>query len=79
MEGYNMLRIGPANDERTRDLTHNGLKFRLKAHDPYGFIKVTCITTNENLEGQYTGFDEATKGAIIYANNYTPKRKKLDA
>lgn len=72
------MRIGPANDERTRDYTHNNLKFRLKAHDPYGFVKITCLTTNEGLEGQYTSFDEAIKGAINFANNYTPKKKKAE-
>ena len=51
-------------DDRTKDFEHNGFKFKLKAYDPYGFIKVTSLTGNKNLDGQYTSFTEAQRGAI---------------
>lgn len=61
----NDLRIGPQpEEERTQDFEHNGFRFKLKSLDPYGFIKITSLKDNKNLDGAYTSFVEARRGAI---------------
>lgn len=71
-----MLTIGPKPDEdRTRRQVINGLEFILKAYDPYGFWKVTCVKPNYTLPGQFTSLTEAVKAATNYSNSL-PKIKK---
>lgn len=71
------LFIGPQPDEeRTRDFEHNGYKFKLKAHDPYGFVKITSLTGNKTLDGQYTSFTEAQRAAINHVTNVLLPRQQ---
>lgn len=63
------MHIGPENEERVQELEIDGLVYRLKAADPYGFVKVTCITKNKTLDGQFTSFGEATKAANQHASS----------
>ena len=67
-----MLKIGPQSEDtndRLRRLEFNGIKYIMKAHDPYGFWKITCLKINKTLEGQYTSLSEATKAAQIHSNS----------
>lgn len=71
------ITIGPKNDERTREYESNGIKYILKANDPYGFVKITCMKLNKTLDGQYTSFDEAAKAATRHALTFNkPKENK---
>lgn len=66
-----MINIGPQLDEpRTHNVEVNGIKYKMIARDPYGFIYVTCVTANKNFESTYTSFDEARKAINIHAHNY---------
>ena len=69
-----MLRIGPELDEpRTQNMEVNGIKYRLVARDPHGFVYVTCITNNKNFDSIFTSFSEAKRAINIHANNYKKK------
>ena len=71
-----MITIGPANDERKQEFEHNGIKYILKAYDPYGFIKITCLKINKTLDGYYTSFTEAKKAAIQHASKFEDDKLK---
>lgn len=68
------MQIGPAlEEERTRNYENNGIKYKMKAYDPHGFVKVTCLKTNKNLEGIFTSFLEAEKAATQHSIKYKIK------
>lgn len=68
------MRIGPAlEEERTRDFTNNGIKYKMKAYDPYGFVTVTCLKTNKNLDGTFTSFIDAERAAIQHSIKLSEK------
>lgn len=68
------MQIGPApEEERTRNYESNGVKYKLKAYDPHGFVTVTCLKTNKNLEGTFTSFLEAERAAIQHAIKFNTK------
>ena len=59
------LQIGPQpEEERTQDFESNGIKYKLKAEDPHGWVRITCLKTNKRLEGMFTSFTEARKAAV---------------
>lgn len=71
------IRIGPQSDEeRTRNETIENINFKFKAHDPYGFWRVYCVTTNRSLDGQFSSLLEARKAAAFYAATAEIKKKK---
>ena len=72
------INIGPANDERKQEYIYEGFKFILKAHDPYGFIRVTSLKDNRTLNEQFTDFDRARQGARLYATKNLVKSKKAE-
>ena len=69
------LTIGPANPERTTDFEFDGWKFKFKAYDPYGFIKVTSLKDQKTLDGQFTSVLEAEKFCKMYVNRN--KKEKI--
>lgn len=71
------LRIGPQPDEeRTRNFESEGIKYRMVAKDPYGHVKVTCITKNKNLDGVFTSFLEGEKAAKQHAAKLAQQKAK---
>jgi len=72
------MNIGPANDDRKMDYTYEGVKFILKASDPYGFVKVTDTKKSYTLDEIFTDFEAAKKGIQKYMLNSKKPKEKTD-
>ncbi len=70
-----VIRIGPEVEDRSHRETIEGINYILKASDPYGFWKITCLKTNKNLEGEYTTKTDAMRAATQHALSLNQNKK----
>lgn len=72
-----MLSIGPVSEqERTQDYEQDGVKFKLRYEDPYGFLKVYCLNDKRYLDEQFTNLTAAKLGISKYLKNRLQKKDK---
>jgi hypothetical protein len=72
-----MLSIGPQlEQERTQDFEQDGVKFKLRYEDPYGFLKVYCLNDKRYLNEQFTNLTAAKIGIAKYLKVRSEKKDK---